>query len=98
MSSKHRNLLRQIYQDPTPGNIQWREIESLLRHLGADLQPGHGARFHVWLNRHESVLHHPHHGNTLGRQDVRHLREFLAAAGVTPSSYEEGAEASAQRD
>ena len=53
MSSKHRNLLRQVFQDPAPGNIQWREIESLLTHLGADIQPGHGARFHVWLNRRE---------------------------------------------
>ncbi|MCB1897199.1 MAG: type II toxin-antitoxin system HicA family toxin [Zoogloeaceae bacterium] len=93
MSSKHRNLLRQIYQDPAPGNIQWREVESLLSHLGADIEPGHGARFHVRLNRREFVLHHPHHGNTFGRQDVRHLRDFLASAGVTPSRYEHTGEA-----
>ena len=35
MSHKHENLLRAIFHDPVSGNIQWREIESLLNHLGA---------------------------------------------------------------
>lgn len=88
MSTKHLNLLRQIFHDPIAGNLQWREVESLLNHLGATIEPGHGARFRVVLNRHEYVLHHPHHGHAFGKPEVKQLREFLAAAGVTPSSYE----------
>ena len=42
------------------------------------------------MNGHEGVLHRPHGGNTLGRQDVQHLREYLAHARVTPSLYEAG--------
>ena len=53
--SHHLNLLRAIFQDPVSGNIHWREIESLLHHLGAKLEPSHGAVFHVILNRVEGV-------------------------------------------
>ncbi len=35
MSHKHDNLIRAIFHDPISGNLQWREVESLLRHLGA---------------------------------------------------------------
>lgn len=92
MSHKHRNLLRQIFEEPPRSSIQWREVESLLNHLGATVEPSHGARFRVLLNRREFVLHHPHHGNEFGRQEIKHLREFLASAGVTPSSYEASAD------
>lgn len=88
MSHKHAALLRAIFHDPVSGNIHWREIESLLHHLGAEIEAGHGARFRVVLNRMEVFLHHPHHGNTLAKPEIRVLREFLARAGVSPSSYE----------
>jgi hypothetical protein len=88
MSHKHANLLKEIFHDPISTNIQWREIESLLRHLGADVDSLSGTRVRVKLNGHEGILHRPHGGNTLGRQDVTHLREFLARGRVTPSLYE----------
>ena len=88
MSHKHANLIRTIFHDPVSGNIHWREVESLLHHLGATIEPLSGARLRVLLNRVEGVLHRPHHSNVLGRQDVHHLREYLARAGVTPSQYE----------
>ncbi len=88
MSHKHANLIRTIFHDPVSGNIHWREVESLLHHLGATIEPLSGARLRVLLNRVEGVLHRPHHSNVLSRQDVHHLREYLARAGVTPSRYE----------
>jgi hypothetical protein len=88
MSHKHENLIRAIFHDPVSGNIQWREIESLLRHLGAEVDSLSGTRVRVKLNGHEGVLHRPHGGNALGRQDVQHLREYLGHARVTPSLYE----------
>ena len=90
MSHKHENLIRAIFHDPISGNIQWREIESLLRHLGADVESLSGTRVRVKLNGHEGILHRPHGGNALGRQDVQHLREYLARARITPSLYEAG--------
>ena len=44
MSHKHEQLLRTIFHDPISGNIHWREIESLLQHLGAEIEPLSGAR------------------------------------------------------
>ncbi|MEW5892819.1 MAG: type II toxin-antitoxin system HicA family toxin [Pseudomonadota bacterium] len=89
MSHKHHaQLLRSIFQDPLPANLHWREIESLLAHLGAELSPAHGARFKVVLNGQEGFLHHPHHSTTLDRQGVKLLREFLTRAGVSPSGFE----------
>jgi hypothetical protein len=89
MSHKHVNLLRAIFTDPPSNNIHWREVESLLHHVGAEVEPVKGARFRVHLNRAEGFLHHPHNSNTCDRQLIKALREFLGHAGVTPSRYEE---------
>ena len=89
MSHKHAHLIESIFRDPINTNIHWREVESLLTHLGAQVENLSGARLRVKLNRYEDVLHRPHHGATLGRQDVKFLREFLGRAQVTPSLYAE---------
>jgi hypothetical protein len=88
MSHKHESLIRTLFHDPISGNIHWREVESLLNHLGARVEPLSGARVRVQLNRAEGILHRPHHSNVLGTQAVKQLREYLARAGITPSSYE----------
>lgn len=87
MSHKHAHLLASIFSDPPPANLHWREIESLLHHLGATVDPAHGARFRVQLNGREAFLHHPHNSNTCSRQDIKAVRELLLAAGVTLASY-----------
>ena len=86
--SHHGALLRTIFQDPISANIHWREVESLLHHLGAETESLNGNRLRVKLGRAEGVLHRPHHGHTLDRNGVRGLRGFLASAGSTPSQYE----------
>lgn len=88
MSHKHEQLIRNIFRDPISGNIHWREVESLLRHLGANVDPAPGSRVRVKLNGFDGILHRPHHSNVLEREGIRHLREYLAHAGVTPSRYE----------
>ena len=88
MSRHHVNLLRSVFHDPPSGNVHWRDIESLLKHVGASLEPISGARIRIKLNRMEGVLHRPHHSNTLDASSLVHLRQFLARAGVTPSQYE----------
>lgn len=88
MSHHHSALIRTIFHDPINANIHWREIESLLHHVGADIEELSGNRVRVRLNRAEGVLHRPHHGKTLDRNGVRSLRGYLASAGMTPSQYE----------
>lgn len=92
MSRHHANLIRSVFHDPPSGNVHWREIESLLKHVGASLEPISGARICATLNRMEDVLHRRHHSNVLDAKSHLHLRGFLARAGVTPSLYEAGGE------
>lgn len=92
MSRHHANLIRSIFHDPPSANLHWREIESLLKHVGASLESLSGARVRVKLNRMEGILHRPHHSNVLNASSLLHVREFLARAGVTPSLYEAGGE------
>lgn len=88
MSHKHQALLRAIFQDQLPANIHWREVESLLNHLGATIEPSHGARFKVSLKQTSAFFHHPHHSTECSRDLIKQLREFLAHAGISPSTYE----------
>jgi hypothetical protein len=91
MSSHHAKLIRLIFSDPPSHNVHWRDVESLLRHVGAEVEPLSGARIKVSKERVEAILHRPHHHNhELDKQGLMHLREFLARAGVTPSLYESG--------
>jgi hypothetical protein len=92
MSRHHANLIRSIFHDPPSGNVHWREIESLLKHVGASLESLSGARIRVTLNRMEEIVHRPHHSNVMDSKSLLHLRAFLARAGVTPSIYEAGSE------
>ena len=80
MSRHHTQLLRTIFHDPPSGNVHWRDIESFLRHVGAELEPLSGARWRVTLNRMEYVLHRPHHSNTLTSQSLQHVRTFLCGS------------------
>ncbi|WP_177419525.1 type II toxin-antitoxin system HicA family toxin [endosymbiont of Lamellibrachia barhami] len=86
MSQKHSRILHAILQGPAGGNIHWRDIESLLRHLGADIQAGHGARMRIILNGVEGTLHRPHHSSTYSKQDIHHLRDYLISAGMDMSA------------
>lgn len=87
MSHKHAHLIHTIFQDPPSGNLHWREVESLLTHLG-EVEQLSGARIRVVINKREGILHRPHHSSVCSRQEIKHLREYLASAGITPSLYE----------
>ncbi len=88
MSHKHQRLLGSILQEPVSGNIHWREVESLLHHLGANLEPAHGARMRVVINGIEGMLCRPHHSGVCSKQDIRHLKNYLVSAGINMNSVE----------
>ena len=83
MSHKRESLLRSIFEGPISGNVHWREVESMLTHLGARVEPHHGANFRVVLNGVEGFLHRPHNSNTCSKQELRHVRDYLVSAGVS---------------
>ncbi|BDI05787.1 type II toxin-antitoxin system HicA family toxin [Sphaerotilus microaerophilus] len=87
MSKHHATLIRALFHDPPAHNLHWRDIEALLRHVGAEMEPITGNRVRVTLNGMEDVLHRPH-GNEVDRHSVQHIRAFLGRSGVTPAAYE----------
>lgn len=86
MSQKHKRILSAILDGPASGNVHWREVESLLQHLGASIEPGHGARMRVELNGVQGTLHKPHHSGVCDKHDIRHLREYLLEVGIDADS------------
>lgn len=83
MGQKHTNLLRSVLLEAPGANIHWREVEAMLHHVGALIEPSHGARFKVTLNGVTDFLHHPHHSSVCSRDLIKHLRDFLVQAGVS---------------
>ncbi len=83
MRHKHESLLETIFDGPVSGNVHWREVEAMLVHLGAQVEPHHGASVRVELNGVEGFLHRPHNSPTCTKQELRHVRDYLASAGVS---------------
>jgi hypothetical protein len=81
MNHKQKHTLDDILKKPASGNVHWRDVESLLEALGAELQVTHGARMTFMLQGVTGTLHKSHHSSVLTKQDIRHLRDFLHNVG-----------------
>jgi len=84
MAKKHQKTLEAIFADPVRSNIAWREIESLLESVGAEISEGEGSRVRIALNGVRAVFHRPHPQKETDKGAVRSMRRFLNEAGVTP--------------
>jgi hypothetical protein len=82
LNNKQRQLLELIFTNPIPANILWKDIESLLIALGADIRQGRGSRVRVKLNDVKAVFHEPHPQNETDKGAVKSVREFLIKAGI----------------
>lgn len=81
---KHEKVLDAIFEDPVRANINWSDIESLLRRRGAEISEGSGSRVRIALNGVRAVFHRPHPHKETDKGAVRSVRRFLVEAGVTP--------------
>jgi hypothetical protein len=86
MNKKQLKVLDAICQDPVRPNIEWRDVESFLTVLGANLSEGSGSRLRVRLNDVVGIFHRPHPKKEIGKGTVRALRKFLDAAGARDQS------------
>ena len=84
MNTKQRKTLAALFADPISGNIEWRNIESLLFALGCQMIEGNGSRVTFILDGQRADFHRPHPGKEALRYRVKDVREFLRRAGVTP--------------
>lgn len=60
MKRKYAKTLEQIFRHPVSGNIRWDDVESLLVHLGAEVEERRGSRIAVVLFDEVLIFHRPH--------------------------------------
>jgi translation initiation factor IF-3 len=82
MNKKQEKTLAAIFEEPVRANIDWHDVESLLKSLGAVITQGRGSRVRVSLNGVRAVFHEPHPEQEMQKGAVRSLRGFLMEAGV----------------
>lgn len=82
MNKKHQKTLGQIFQNPVQAGIAWRDIESMLNALGADISEGNGSRVRIALNGIRAVFHRPHPQKETDKGAVVSMRRFLKEAGI----------------
>jgi hypothetical protein len=84
MNRKHRRTLEALFEDSVRSNIAWRDIEAMLKALGAEISERAGSRICVVLNEIRAVFHRPHPRKEASKAAVVDVREFLTKAGVGP--------------
>lgn len=84
MKAAHRRTLTAIFSNPTPVTLTWRQIESLLIALGAQVIEGRGSRVRFELNGVIATFHRPHPRKEAKPYQVRDARSFLTQAGIQP--------------
>lgn len=82
MNTKQRRTLNRIFMQPTPAEIAWSDVESLLRALGATITEGAGSRVRMTLGKVNRNLHVPHPKRICTYMMIRDIRDFLIYAGV----------------
>jgi hypothetical protein len=84
LKKKHQTMLNAIFAKPVQSGIAWKDIESLLEALGAELSEGSGSRLRIALNGRKAVFHRPHPRKETDKGAVVSMKRFLAEAGVKP--------------
>ena len=83
MERKHSKTLEQIYRHPTSANINWSDIESLFKELGANISERAGSRVAVVLFGEVRVFHRPHPSPSTDKGAVVSIRKWLEENEVT---------------
>ena len=78
----HRDTVRKIFSHPTSGNIEWRDVLSLLEYVGTTTDERNG-KFKVTLGSETEVLEAPR-GKDIDEQMIVDLRRMLREAGLLP--------------
>lgn len=84
LNTKHSKVLQSIFETPVNSNISWKDIESMLLGLGAEISEGRGSRVRIALGDTRAVFHRPHPEKEADKGAVVSMRRFLEAAGVRP--------------
>jgi len=84
MNRKHLRTLELLYSRPVSGGIKWRDIESLMAALGAEISEREGSRAGVRLFGERRVFHRPAPSQDADKGAVEAIRKWFNDNGVKP--------------
>ena len=84
MKRAHQRTLEAVFAHPTSANIDWKDIESLLRGLGAEVTEREGSRVAIFLFQEVRVFHRPHPSPKTDKGAVVSVKKWLEQHGVKP--------------
>ena len=82
VNAKQKKVYAAIFKNPVQSDIEWKDIESLLKAFGAKISEGNGSRVRIELNGERAVFHRPHPEKVTDKGAVKAARKFLENAGA----------------
>lgn len=82
LSNRHRDTLEKIFEHPSSGNLEWRQVRSLLEAVGTVVQEPNG-KLRVTLGPETEVITAPW-GKNVDTQLLVDLRRMPRSAGLPP--------------
>jgi hypothetical protein len=82
MNPRHRDTVAKLFAHPGGGNVEWREVRSLLDEVGTVTQR-HNGKLEVTIGD-ETEVFDPPRGKDIDEQMVVDLRRMLRNAGLAP--------------
>jgi hypothetical protein len=82
LNNHHRDTLKKILDHPTSGNVEWRQVLSLLEAVGT-VEEEHNGKFKVTVGSETEMLRRPR-GKDVETQMIVDLRRMLTGAGFSP--------------
>jgi hypothetical protein len=82
LNNRHRDTVERIFSHPSSGNIEWRQVLSLLETIGTTTEE-HNGKVKVTLGPETEILQPPR-GKDVDQQTIVDLRRMLRQAGFAP--------------
>lgn len=80
LNNHHRDTLEKIFAHPASGNIEWREVRSLLEAVATTTEE-HNGKLKVTLGNETETIQPPH-DKDVDEQMIVDLRRMLTNAGL----------------
>lgn len=87
LNNKHIKILKKVYENPVRSDINWNDIEKMLKGLGAEISEGSGSRVRIYLNKRIAIFHRPHPEKETNKGAVKSVREFIENSGINVGDY-----------
>jgi len=82
LNNHHRDTVEKILGHPASGNVEWRQVVSLIDAIGTAV-PEHNGKLKVTIGAETEVMTPPH-GKDVEKQTIVDLRRMLIGAGYGP--------------